>query len=96
MTIRRSSSRQVGGISTLALVGKLRKAQQQFETPEELYGWGSLGRTEDAVRSLRGYQTHALRAYAEWQVDAPDIAPELPTGTGRMYRILNSGPSHNG
>lgn len=67
----------------MAFVGKSKKVAQQFETPEELYGLGALPRTSDAVPSLWVHQGDVLRAYAEKYYDTPDLALELPTGTGK-------------
>lgn len=67
----------------MAFVGKTRKAQQQFETPEELYLRGALPRTDDAVSSLWIHQGDVLRAYAEKHEETSDVALELPTGTGK-------------
>jgi len=49
----------------MAFVGKSKKTQQQFETPEEMYLRGALPRTADAVSSLWIHQGDVLRAYAE-------------------------------
>lgn len=67
----------------MAFVGKTRKAQQQFETPEELYLRGALPRTSEAVSSLWIHQGDVLRAYAEKHEGTSDLALELPTGTGK-------------
>jgi len=67
----------------MAFVGKTRKAQQQFETPEELYLRGALPRTSEAVSSLWIHQGDVLRAYAEKHEGTYDLALELPTGTGK-------------
>lgn len=67
----------------MAFVGKSKRAQQQFETPEEMYLRGALPRTGDAVSSLWIHQGDVLRAYAEKHHDTADIALELPTGTGK-------------
>jgi DEAD/DEAH box helicase len=67
----------------MAFVGKSKKVQQQFETPEEMYLRGALPRTGDAVSSLWIHQGDVLRAYAEKHQNTPDIALELPTGTGK-------------
>jgi len=67
----------------MAFVGKSKRAQQQFETPEEMYLRGALPRTGDAVSSLWIHQGDVLRAYAEKHQDTADIALELPTGTGK-------------
>jgi hypothetical protein len=67
----------------MAFVGKTRKAQQQFEAPEEMYLRGALPRTADAVSSLWIHQGDVLRAYADDHQDKSDLALELPTGTGK-------------
>lgn len=67
----------------MAFVGKARKTQQQFESPEELYLRGAMPRTAEAVGSLWTHQSDALRAYAEKHAETSDIALELPTGTGK-------------
>lgn len=67
----------------MAFVGRSKKVQQQFETPEEMYLRGGLPRTGDAVSSLWIHQGDVLRAYAEKHQDTADIALELPTGTGK-------------
>ncbi|MDP9828376.1 DEAD/DEAH box helicase [Kineosporia succinea] len=67
----------------MAFVGKPKKAQQQFETPEELYSRGALPRTSDAVSSLWIHQGDVLRAYAKEHEGISDLALELPTGTGK-------------
>jgi hypothetical protein len=67
----------------LGFKGKTKKVQQQFESPEEMYLRGSLPRTADAVSSLWIHQGDVLRAYAEKHEDTPDLALELPTGTGK-------------
>ena len=63
--------------------GKTKKIQQQFDSPEEMYLRGSLPRTADAVSSLWIHQGDVLRAYAEKHQNTPDLALELPTGTGK-------------
>lgn len=67
----------------MAFVGKSKRVFQQFETPEELYLLGALPRTSGAADSLWLHQGDVLRAYAEKYYDAPDLALELPTGTGK-------------
>ena len=67
----------------MAFVGKSKRTAQQFETPEELYLRGALPRTADAVSGLWIHQGDVLRAYAEKHVNTPDLALELPTGTGK-------------
>lgn len=67
----------------MAFVGKTKRMVQQFPSPEELYLSGSLPRTTAAVDSLWLHQGDVIRAYAENHQDAPDLALELPTGTGK-------------
>ena len=67
----------------MAFVGKSKKTQQRFETPEEMYLRGALPRTADAVSSLWIHQGDVLRAYAEKHQSTSDLALELPTGTGK-------------
>lgn len=67
----------------MAFQGKTTKVQQQFDTPEEMYLRGSLPRTTEAVSGLWIHQGDVLRAYAEEHQDTPDLALELPTGTGK-------------
>ena len=67
----------------MAFVGKSKRPAQQFESPEELYLRGALPRTVDAVSGLWIHQGDVLRAYAEKHQNTPDLALELPTGTGK-------------
>ncbi|MEI2713597.1 MAG: DEAD/DEAH box helicase [Nocardioides sp.] len=67
----------------MAFQGKTKKVQQQFDTPEEMYLRGSLPRTAGAVSGLWIHQGDVLRAYAEVHQKTPDLALELPTGTGK-------------
>jgi len=67
----------------MAFVGKSKKIQQQFPSPEEMYLRGALPRTADAVSSLWIHQGDVLRAYADKHQATPDLALELPTGTGK-------------
>ena len=67
----------------MAFLGKTKRTVQQFPSPEELYLSGILPRTTDAVGSLWVHQGDAIRAYAERHQDTPDLALELPTGTGK-------------
>lgn len=67
----------------MAFQGKTKKVQQLFDSPEEMYLRGSLPRTADAVSSLWIHQGDALREYATKHQDTPDLALELPTGTGK-------------
>lgn len=63
--------------------GKSHRAAQQFSSPEELYLSGTLPRTTDAVDSLWLHQGDVIREYSENHQDTPDVALELPTGTGK-------------
>ncbi len=67
----------------MAFLGRSKKTHQEFETPEELYLRGALSRTGDAVDSLWLHQGDVIRAYAENHQTTPDLALELPTGTGK-------------
>ncbi|APU21275.1 DEAD/DEAH box helicase family protein [Actinoalloteichus sp. GBA129-24] len=67
----------------MAFLGKTKRAVQQFPSPEELYLSGTLPRTTAAVDSLWLHQGDVIRAYAEDHQDTPDLALELPTGTGK-------------
>lgn len=67
----------------MAFLGKTKRAVQQFSSPEELYLSGTLPRTTAAVDSLWLHQGDVIRAYAENHQDTPDLALELPTGTGK-------------
>lgn len=67
----------------MAFVGKSKKPELQFETPEEMYLRGALPRMADAVSSLWIHQGDVLRTYAENHQDTSDLALELPTGTGK-------------
>ena len=51
-----------------------------FKSPEELFG--KLTGREPSHAYLRGPQQDVLREYEEY-VDAPNVAAELPTGTGK-------------
>ncbi|QUX26880.1 DEAD/DEAH box helicase [Nocardiopsis akebiae] len=67
----------------MAFQGKTKRAVQQFSSPEELYLSGTLPRTTAAVDSLWLHQGDVVRAYAENHQNTPDLALELPTGTGK-------------
>ena len=67
----------------MAFVGKPKKNTQQYSSPEELYLSGTLPRTKEAVDSLWLHQGDVIRAYAKNHQDDPDLALELPTGTGK-------------
>jgi len=67
----------------MAFLGKIKRATQQFPSPEELYLSGTLRRTTAAVDSLWLHQGDVIRAYAESHQNTPDLALELPTGTGK-------------
>lgn len=60
-------------------------------SPEVLYR--DLPRRPDAVLGLWLHQGDLLRAYAADHVDAPDLALELPTGTGKTLPGLLIGSS---
>lgn len=63
--------------------GKPAAPSPRPETPEELYVRGGLGRTQEAVQGLWVHQGDVLRKYAAQHVNTPDLAIELPTGTGK-------------
>ncbi|WP_164657649.1 DEAD/DEAH box helicase [Streptomyces sp. RLB3-17] len=67
----------------MAFQGKTKRAQQQFPSPEELYLSGTLPRTTAAVDGLWLHQGDVIRAYAEHHHKTPDLALELPTGSGK-------------
>lgn len=67
----------------MAFLGKTKRTVQEFLSPEELYLSGTLPRTTAAVDSLWLHQGDGIRAYAEGHQDTPDLALELPTGTGK-------------
>lgn len=67
----------------MAFLGKTKPTVQQFSSPEELYLSGTLPRTKAAVDSLWVHQGDVIRGYAEKHQDTPDLALELPTGTGK-------------
>ncbi|WP_034087947.1 DEAD/DEAH box helicase [Streptacidiphilus albus] len=67
----------------MAFQGKSTRAQQQFPSPEELYLSGTLPRTTEAVDGLWLHQGDVIRAYAEHHQKTPDLALELPTGSGK-------------
>ena len=67
----------------MAFLGKTKPTVQQFSSPEELYLSSTLPRTADAVGSLWTHQGDVIRGYAEKHQDTPDLALELPTGTGK-------------
>ncbi|WP_297740056.1 DEAD/DEAH box helicase [uncultured Tessaracoccus sp.] len=67
----------------MAFLGKTKRTAQEFPSPEELYLSGTLPRTTAAVDSLWLHQGDVIRAYAEGHQDTPDLALELPTGTGK-------------
>lgn len=67
----------------MAFLGKTKRTVQEFLSPEELYLSGTLPRTTAAVDSLWLHQGDVIRAYAEGHQDTPDLALELPTGTGK-------------
>ncbi|MFC7925177.1 DEAD/DEAH box helicase [Microbacterium laevaniformans] len=67
----------------MAFVGKSKKAVQQFDTPEEMYLSPTMPRTNKAVPGLWVHQGDVIRTYAEQHTQTPDLALELPTGTGK-------------
>lgn len=67
----------------MAFQGKSKRVQQQFPSPEELYLSGTLPRTNQAVDGLWLHQGDVIRAYAEHHQNTPDLALELPTGSGK-------------
>lgn len=67
----------------MAFQGKTKRIQQQFPSPEELYLSGTLPRTNAAVDGLWLHQGDVIRAYAEHHHKTPDLALELPTGSGK-------------
>lgn len=67
----------------MAFLGKTKRTVQEFLSPEELYLSGTLPRTTAAVDSLWLHQGDVIRAFAEGHQDTPDLALELPTGTGK-------------
>lgn len=67
----------------MAFQGKSTRVQQQFPSPEELYLSGTLPRTTQAVDGLWLHQGDVIRAYAEHHQSTPDLALELPTGSGK-------------
>ncbi|OZF25726.1 hypothetical protein CH296_26815 [Rhodococcus sp. 14-2496-1d] len=75
----------------MAFLGKTKRADQQFSSPEELYLSGTLPRTTAAVDSLWLHQGDVIRAYAEDHQNTPDLALELPTGTGKTLPGLLTG-----
>ncbi|WP_329258764.1 hypothetical protein OG417_21365 [Actinoallomurus sp. NBC_01490] len=56
------------------------------ETPEAMYR--DLPRRPDAVPGLLTHQADLLRLYASQHCDTPDLALELPTGTGKTIPAL--------
>lgn len=67
----------------MAFRGRPSAPAQQFSSPEELYLSNVLPRTTDAVGSLWLHQGDVVRAYAHDHQSTPDLALELPTGTGK-------------
>lgn len=67
----------------MAFQGKSKQVQNQFPSPEELYLSGALTRTNEAVDGLWLHQGDIIRAYAEHHQATPDLALELPTGSGK-------------
>ena len=67
----------------MAFQGKTNPLQQQFPSPEELYLSGTLPRTTEAVDGLWLHQGDVIRAYSDHHQTTPDLALELPTGSGK-------------
>lgn len=67
----------------MAFEGNHKKIQQQFDSPVKMYLRGAMPRTADAVSSLWIHQGDVLKAYSEKHQATPDLALELPTGTGK-------------
>lgn len=67
----------------MAFQGKTNPLQQQFPSPEELYLCGTLPRTTEAVDGLWLHQGEVIRGYADHHQTTPDLALELPTGSGK-------------
>lgn len=67
----------------MAFLGKSKKTLHQHESPEELYLRGALPRTGEAAPSLWLHQGDVVREYAKSHLRTPDLALELPTGTGK-------------
>ncbi|HEX2895993.1 MAG TPA: DEAD/DEAH box helicase [Marmoricola sp.] len=63
--------------------GKPAAPTERPATPEQLYVNGGLGRTQEAVEGLWVHQGDVLRTYATEHATTPDLAIELPTGTGK-------------
>lgn len=63
--------------------GRPSVAAPRPETPEALYLNGGLGRTQMAAPGLWVHQGDVLRSYAADHEKTPDLAIELPTGTGK-------------
>ncbi len=55
--------------------------QSSYDNPEQLHH--NLPKGPDAVANLWTHQSDVLRAYVNEYLDSPDIALELPTGTGK-------------
>ncbi|REF36403.1 DEAD/DEAH box helicase [Thermasporomyces composti] len=72
----------------MVFVGKSKKSQQRFDSPEEMYLSGTLPRTTEAVDGLWVHQGDVIRAYAEKYQEIPDLALELPTGSGKTIPSL--------
>ncbi len=71
------------GRLTMAFQAKIKRVQQQFPSPEEPYLSGTLPRTTEAVDGLWVQQGDVIRAHAENHQGTPDLALELPTGSGK-------------
>jgi len=67
-------------VAVVAFVGR-DKPKSRPGTIEDLYN--ALPRTKQAVKGLWLHQGDVLRSYVESYEDVPDLALELPTGTGK-------------
>lgn len=67
----------------MAFVGKNPGKLKQHNSPEEMYKRGGLPRSGSAVSGLWTQQGDVLRAYTNDHQSTPDLAMELPTGTGK-------------
>lgn len=71
----------------MAFHSKSREKHSTYGSPEELYLRGALKRTKNAVDSLWLQQGDVIRTYTQYQ-ETPDLAIELPTGTGKTLPAL--------
>lgn len=67
----------------MAFKGKDKTRAAGAATPFDLYISGGLPRTQEAVPGLWVHQGDVVRAWHADHADDPDIALELPTGTGK-------------